>query len=367
MNQISTMMRSRFIKTIQYLLICEILCSSGFGGVTAKAQQHEGDAQSGTGLVTVVLVKPLLTPARILVDGRWVAFRNGMKLSPGSYKVTFFPVCKITSGTAIANWGLGPLITLNVQDYFTAGPGDTVTYTLTDANHLYQVKSGICFSESYSHTVTDASGRLVPLSVSHEPDDCSVGNQLGFLIVAESQGNMEKVKNILKEKPDLVFCKYDVGGTPLQVAARLGKTEMAEFLLANKADVNAKDDTGATPLYLAVEYGSMNMAELLLANKADVNTKNNDGWTPLHVAARLGRTEMAKLLLASKADVNAKDDTGGTPLHLAAKYDSRDVAELLLANGADVDSKNIKGWTPLHVAAHHKEVAELLRQHGGHQ
>jgi ankyrin repeat protein len=76
---------------------------------------------------------------------------------------------------------------------------------------------------------------------------------------------------------------------------------------------------------------------------------------------------MAKLLLASKADVNAKDDTGGTPLHLAAKYDSRDVAELLLANGADVDSKNIKGWTPLHVAAHHKEVAELLRQHGGHQ
>jgi ankyrin repeat protein len=45
------------------------------------------------------------------------------------------------------------------------------------------------------------------------------------------------------------------------------------------------------------------------------------------------------------------------------------VAELLLANKADVNATNNNGETPLHLAAlkGNKEVAELLRQHGGHE
>jgi ankyrin repeat protein len=45
------------------------------------------------------------------------------------------------------------------------------------------------------------------------------------------------------------------------------------------------------------------------------------------------------------------------------------VAELLLANKAEVNAKDKNGWTPLHWAAQggHQDVAELLRQHGGHK
>jgi ankyrin repeat protein len=41
---------------------------------------------------------------------------------------------------------------------------------------------------------------------------------------------------------------------------------------------------------------------------------------------------------------------------------------LLLANGANVDALSNNGVTPLHwaVAKGRKDVAELLREHGGH-
>jgi len=38
---------------------------------------------------------------------------------------------------------------------------------------------------------------------------------------------------------------------------------MAELLLANKADVNAKDNKGYTPLYYAADKGHQDVVELL--------------------------------------------------------------------------------------------------------
>jgi ankyrin repeat protein len=45
------------------------------------------------------------------------------------------------------------------------------------------------------------------------------------------------------------------------------------------------------------------------------------------------------------------------------------VVELLLANKAEGNAKDKDGKTPLHeaVVKGHKDVAELLRQHGGHE
>jgi ankyrin repeat protein len=78
------------------------------------------------------------------------------------------------------------------------------------------------------------------------------------------------------------------------------------------------------------------VAELLLANKAEVNARDNNGATPLHYAAIGSHKDVVELLLANKAAVNARDKDGRTPLNYA----------VLKGIGA---------------------VAGSLRQHGGHE
>lgn len=101
---------------------------------------------------------------------------------------------------------------------------------------------------------------------------------------AARNGDLGGVKALLDGNPDLVFSKDEKGITPLHAAAFAGRKEMAQFLLANKAEVNAKDISGETPLFVAVLAGNNYVAELLLANGADVNTADNKGHTPLAVA-----------------------------------------------------------------------------------
>jgi len=192
----------------------------------------------------------------------------------------------------------------------------------------------------------------------------------GAIHQAARIGDLEKIKALLKDDPDLVFSKDSKGDTPLHWAACNSHKEVIEFLLANKASVNAVDIGGLTPLHCAVGgYDRKDVVELLLANSSDVNAKNSIGWTPLHFAAAKGYKDVVELLLTHHADVNAKDNKGWTPLHDAAIAGYADVAELLLDNQADVNAVDNRGSTPLHEAATRANwsVAELLRKRGGHE
>src|ERR1035437_6960804 len=177
---------------------------------------------------------------------------------------------------------------------------------------------------------------------------------------AAQAGDAAKVETLLKANPDLVFSRdktrdgwnREMGWTPLHFAAQKGHKDVAELLLANKADVDAKSTANVTPLHLAALNGHKDVVELLLANKASVNVEFHEGGTPLHLAVLNGHKDVVELLVANKADVNARNMYDGRgPLHEAAHADRKDIAELLLAHKAVVNAKDNEGETPLHWAS----------------
>ena len=223
---------------------------------------------------------------------------------------------------------------------------------------------------------------------------------------AARAGDLEKVKSLVEEGEDVNRRAKGSGGyTPLFAAIFGGHNDVAKFLIAKGADVNAKDMAGQTPLHCACEHGNkdgaelliakgadvnardyggatplhrifysgrnrMDVAELLLAKGANVNVKLTDDWltrlTPLHFAVESGHTKIVGLFIAKGADINAPKTDGQTPLHIACKFGHKDVAELLVDKGADVNTKDNKGRTALSLAKEqgHEEIVELLRKHG---
>lgn len=94
-----------------------------------------------------------------------------------------------------------------------------------------------------------------------------------------------------------VNAKDKYGRTPLYVCAKYGKylgifrmlnvhlkltvfklmpsgdKDNVELLIENSADVNAADNFGNTPLHLAVKFGRKNIAKILKKCKANINAR----------------------------------------------------------------------------------------------
>ena len=136
-------------------------------------------------------------------------------------------------------------------------------------------------------------------------------------------------------------------------------------LLAQKADVNAREDDGATPLAWAALRCNYTIAALLLKAGADPNLSNEQGIGPLYLSIANGSPAIVKLLLEKHADPNLAREDGETPLMAAARLGQMDVIKMLLDRGAGVNAREKRfEQTALMWAAGHPEAVRLLVEHG---
>ncbi|XP_063992926.1 poly [ADP-ribose] polymerase tankyrase [Diachasmimorpha longicaudata] len=226
------------------------------------------------------------------------------------------------------------------------------------------------------------------LKILQNPPSCTEDVEVQLLEASKS-GDLTAVERILQANPHAVNCR-DLDGrhsTPLHFAAGYNRVPVVEYLLANGADVHAKDKGGLVPLHNACSYGHYEVTELLVKHGASVNVADLWRFTPLHEAAAKGKCEIVRLLLRHGADASKKNRDGATPLDLVREGD-QDVADLLRGNSALLDAAkkgnlarvqrlvtqdNIncrdaqgRNSTPLHLAAGYNnlEVAEYLLERG---
>jgi ankyrin repeat protein len=179
------------------------------------------------------------------------------------------------------------------------------------------------------------------------------------------KGDFNKVVALLNEHPDLLEIKNNLGQTPLIAAVNHNQVEIAELLLANGANVNARDPQKRTPLILALPVNNHDrMLRLLLAKGADVNLADSWSMTAVTYAAKQGQIEDAKILIANDANINFV--SGESPLYLAVVGAHTEMVELLLASGADANYK-VRGYTPLHYANSDPKIEALLKKYGGYK
>lgn len=130
-----------------------------------------------------------------------------------------------------------------------------------------------------------------------------------------SCGYSNLVKGIIDDNLSLVSQEISAGaninssdGTiPLNLALRIGRWDIAKYLVENGADVNAKSGNGITPLMIASAWGNLELVELLLEKVADVNDIDNNGLSVLmHACSPKTKISCLDLLVNKGADINRK-------------------------------------------------------------
>ena len=177
-------------------------------------------------------------------------------------------------------------------------------------------------------------------------------------LVRSAHNNLQRVKEIISQHPELVNTSARWGETAIEAAAQMGRRDIARYLL----------DQGA---YLDICTAAMlgMIAEVRTALKADPNLAQAQGAHSiplLYYPVLHSEVEMAELVLSCGADPNAGEGAL-TPLHGAAYFGKLDMTRWLLENGAFPMLKDSRGLTPRAIAEKlgYEEIAAELRRYGG--
>lgn len=158
--------------------------------------------------------------------------------------------------------------------------------------------------------------------------------------------------------------------TPLMLAASEGDVEKAEELLKEGADVNAADASGWTAFHHSVysynEDGlNKDMLILLLQHGADPVQEDSEGDTPAHILASNGENELLTMILKKGIDVNTINGYGDSLLMSAVYSDNPETVKLLLEAGADPNIKDAGDRTALQIAKEdgYPKIEKVLKEY----
>ncbi len=176
--------------------------------------------------------------------------------------------------------------------------------------------------------------------------------------VIAGHGNLNKVKQMLAERPELLNSVYHWNEndteTAIQSAAQVGNVPIAEFLLQKGASLET--------CTLAMLGREAELRQRLESDPESVNDLGSHSIPLLPHAVWSGNIELVKMVYYRGA-------TNGTNLafHNALSRGYAEIVQWLLDNAkADVSSKNYQGKASLTIARERDDhrMVNLLKDHG---
>lgn len=143
----------------------------------------------------------------------------------------------------------------------------------------------------------------------------------------------------------------------LIVALKKRDFNEADNLLAQGADINAKNMRDETIIFMFLTTQTQEMLNWLVKNGADLNVSDREGNTPFFKAVLNNEAEAVRILIEAGADINKKNNRQIAPLMQAVLNENGEkVFDLLMAAGPDLDCESETGTTPVMAAAARKNV-----------
>lgn len=154
------------------------------------------------------------------------------------------------------------------------------------------------------------------------------GSRIGTgLMIAAWEGNFAMMKLFLAHGAD-INAMNSKGETALALAAWKGRQDVSKWLLDRGARINGAPRQWS-PLHYAVFAGHKGLAEDLIAQGADVNARSSNGSSVLMMAIYEGNDELVKTLLEKGADRSVRNDWGDGGLEWAMRFDRLKIARMI--------------------------------------
>jgi len=170
---------------------------------------------------------------------------------------------------------------------------------------------------------------------------------------ATMNGDLERVKALLKTNSQLINEKDAEGDIPLCTAIVSRHTELSLFFIENGADINNQNQDGFSPFHWATIRNDTVVAKALIEKGANLDLATRSNETALHIAAARGYVGIVKLLVENGAALEIVIDTyHRTPLFMAVRETGGiETVRILVEAGSNINTTDYSEDTPLSIAA----------------